>query len=43
MGIKNAEFHGDFRSVKIITKKACQKSYEQNSQLKVPFLAFTHT
>jgi len=40
---KNAEFYADFRFVKMITKKACKKSYEQNSQLKVPFLAFTHT
>ena len=43
MGIKKAEFYADFKFVEMITKKSLQESYEQNSQLKVPFLAFTHT
>jgi len=42
-GVKNAEYYADFRSAKIITKNSLPKSYEQNSQLKVHFLAFTHT
>jgi len=29
--------------LKLSQKKPGEKSYEQNSQLKVPFLAFTHT
>jgi len=29
---KNAEFYADFRSVKMITKKACKKSYEQKTK-----------
>jgi len=28
---------------KVSPNKACEKSYEQNSQLKVPFFAFTPT
>ena len=29
--------------LKVSPKKACKKSYEQNSQLKWHFLAITHT
>jgi len=38
--LKNAEFIADFRSVKMITKTACKKSNEQNSQLKFTFKRF---
>jgi len=42
MVTKNAELFADFRSVGKIEKKLDEKSYEQNSQLKVHFLAFTY-
>jgi len=41
MGIKNAEFYADFRSVGKIAENAFEKSYKQNSQLKVNFSAIT--
>jgi len=40
MGTKNSKFSDEFRSVGKTAKNAYEKSYEQNSQLKVHFLGF---
>ena len=40
---KNAELYADFISVGKIEKNAYNKSYEQNSQLKVHYSAFNNT